>query len=582
MQGVCIVVTPLIALMKDQVEHLLEKDIQAFAIHSGLQPAEIVAALDDAAEGKIKFLYISPERIDTPVFQDFLQDVEVCLIAVDEAHCISQWGYDFRPAYLKIARLRLALKDAPVIALTASATEEVQKDIIEKLYFRKFSVFRQSFERKNLSYSSFKVDNKIAKLTEICKNVAGSAIVYCKSRRLTQDVAAFLNAHKLNADFYHAGLEPEVRALKQEQWMNGDKRIMVCTNAFGMGIDKPDVRVVVHHDMPDCLENYYQEAGRAGRDGNKSYAVLLYTDRDITELKNFVDIRFPAFEVIKKTYGYIADFLHLPSGTGEGLSFDFDFVAFVENFKLDTLQTMYAIKAIEQQGHFQLNDSIFLSSKVQFIADRDNIEAFEDAHEALEPIIKVLLRTYEGIFSKTVSINEERIARKLHISEADVFAQLKQLHALRLIQYIPQKDNPQLLYLMNRSKAEDMFFNHSAYLSRKEKYNQRLAVMLKYAGLQQQCRSAYISAYFGDEAANDCGVCDNCLNKNRKPLSKERFDSITSQLLDVIRQKPATITQLLAELKHYGKTDLWKVIRFLQAEKTIRLDSDGRLHANRQ
>lgn len=579
MQGVCIVVSPLIALMKDQIEHLQQKGIAAEAIHSALTREEIANILDDTVEGKVKFLYISPERIDTPAFQEFIASAQVSLIAVDEAHCISQWGYDFRPSYLRIAQLRLHCKAAPVIALTASATQKVQKDIIEKLYFRKYDIFSRPFERPNLSYSVFKVENKMAKLTRVFKNVPGSAIVYCKSRRLTQDVAAFLRMQGFNTDYYHAGLSAEQRTQKQEKWMKEEVLIMVCTNAFGMGIDKPNVRVVAHYDIPDCLENYYQEAGRAGRDGEKSYAVLLCNEKDLQDLKALPGIRYPSFEYIKKVYGYIADFLQLPDGVGQGESFDFNFNIFVDNFKLEALPAMYAVKAIEQQGHIQYNESVFLSSKVQFTTDRDNVETFEDANEALEPIIKVLLRTYEGIFSKDVAVNEVRLAQKLHVSEEVIKKQLVSLHQQRIIHYTPRTDIPQIYFLLNRAIPKYMFFDHAAYEQKRKSFEERLTVMINYAQLNKTCRSAYISRYFGDKQAKNCGVCDNCINKKKQSLTPKNFEHISAEIMTVIKDNNLSTTELEMHFKKFDKTYLWQCIDFLIAEKKIILSKDGKIQS---
>ena len=575
--GICLVVSPLIALMKDQVQHLQEKGISAETIHSALSKEELEDILYDAEKGNIKFLYISPERIDTPVFQEFMQVAKICLIAVDEAHCISQWGYDFRPSYLRIAKLRYHSKNIPVIALTASATERVQKDIIEKLHFRKYNIFRKSFERPNVSYSVFHVENKLTKLAEVLRNVPGTAIVYCKSRRLTQDVSNYLKAKGFNTDYYHAGLDATLRTKKQQQWMNAEVQIIVCTNAFGMGIDKPDVRVVVHYDTPDCLENYYQEAGRAGRDGKKSYAVLLYTTKDIEELKALPDIRFPDFETVKKVYGYMGDYLQLPVGSGQGESFNFNFNIFAENFKLNPLQTIYAIKAIEQQGHIQYNESIFLSPKVQFTTDRDTVEALEDANEKLEPLIKTLLRTYEGIFSKSVSVNETRLAHKLKLPEVEVKNQLMSLHSQRIIQYSPQKDLPQIYFLMSRAAPKYMYFDHQSYNQKRKSFQDRLRVMINYTQIDKTCRSGFISRYFDDRMAKDCGVCDNCLKRKKKQLSSEKFKQLSDEMLASLQANAFTTNQLEAMYKNYGKANVWQVIHFLISEEKITMSSDGKL-----
>ena len=405
-EGLCLVISPLIALMKDQVENLRRKNITAFAIYSGMSRAEVINTLKVATNSNCKFLYVSPERLETNLFKEYLPGMNINLVAVDEAHCISQWGYDFRPPYLRIAALREELKDVPVLALTASATKEVQDDICEKLQFKEKNIFRQSFERKNLSYSVFKVDSKINKVIEILNKVQGSAIVYCKSRKRTKEIAELLQLQNIVADFYHAGLPQEERNKRQEDWIKNKTRVIVCTNAFGMGIDKPDVRSVVHADVPDCLENYYQEAGRAGRDGEKSFAVLLYDDNDITELEGLADIRYPSLDDIKNVYQSVANYLQIPAGSGEGNYFDFDINDFVKKFKLNTHTAIYSLKALEQDNWLSLNEQVFLPSKIKFTTTKEALYDFERSHPELEPAIKALLRGYEGIFDFPTSISE--------------------------------------------------------------------------------------------------------------------------------------------------------------------------------
>lgn len=576
-KGLCIVISPLIALMKDQVENLNARGVHAAAIHSGLNKEDINEILQDAFNEKLKFLYVSPERIDTTVFQDFLGNANVNLIAVDEAHCISQWGYDFRPSYLKIARIRLIVKSAPIIALTASATDIVKKDIIEKLYFRKYDIITRSFERPNLSYSVFFVENKITKLVEILRKVSGSGIVYGKTRRIVQDIATMLRNQNINADFYHAGIDADLRAEKQKKWINNQTRIIVCTNAFGMGIDKPDVRVVVHYDTPDCLENYYQEAGRAGRDELKAYAVLLYNQKDINDFKALPDVRFPGFEIIQKIYGYIGDYLQVPSGTGKDMSFNFNFKTFIENFKLDTLQTIYAIKAIEEQGHIQYNENLFVASKVQFITDRDNVEAFEDAHESLEPIIKALLRTYEGIFSKNVYISEDKLAGKLRTTSKEVKKQLNILHKQGIINYTAQTDIPQIYFLMNRSVPKYMYFDHEAYKTRKHAFEKKLKHIINYVALSKTCRSTYIARYFGDEKIKDCGICDNCLKRKTKPLTAHKLAEISKEIEDLLTGNSMSLTQMENRLTKFTPKNIKETLHYLHSEGKILLQTDGKI-----
>ncbi|HQX72753.1 MAG TPA: ATP-dependent DNA helicase RecQ, partial [Chitinophagaceae bacterium] len=383
-EGLCLVISPLIALMKDQVENLRRKGITAFAIYSGMSRKEVINTFKVASDSNCKFLYVSPERLETSLFKEYLPGLGINLVAVDEAHCISQWGYDFRPPYLRIAALREELPGIPVLALTASATPAVQHDICEKLEFRNDEIFRQSFERSNLSYSAFKVDSKINKIIEIVRKVPGSSIVYCKSRKRTKEISELLQLQKISADFYHAGLVQEERNKKQEAWISNKTRVIVCTNAFGMGIDKPDVRTVVHADVPDCLENYYQEAGRAGRDGKTSYAVLLYDERDLHELQEMAALRFPSLEDIRNIYQSVANYLQIPTGTGEGQYYDFDISDFLKKFNCTSHTTLYSLKALEQEDWISFNEQVFLPSSVVFTVNKDSLYEFERSNAGLD------------------------------------------------------------------------------------------------------------------------------------------------------------------------------------------------------
>ena len=457
--GICLVVSPLIALMKDQVENLRKKGILAAAIYSGMSRGLMVQTLKNIAHGPYKFLYISPERIETSLFQEYLPAFNANLIAVDEAHCISQWGYDFRPSYLRIAALRESLPDVPVLALTASATEEVQKDICEKLGFKHLTIFRPSFHRKNLSYSVFPVDVKIKKLLEILTKVRGSALIYCKSRKRTVETASLLQMHGLSAQAYHAGLSQEQRNKRQQEWIENKTLIMACTNAFGMGIDKPDVRTVVHIDVPDCLENYYQEAGRAGRDGNKSYAVLLYDNRDVEELSNAHIKRFPSFTQIKDVYTALANFLQVGIHTGEGISYPFHFETFIKNFKLDSYTALYSLKTLEQDGWFDFNEKNFTPSTLVFTTNKEQLYQFQDSHPEYEPLLTTLLRTYEGIFDFPAFISENLLSRLMEQEEEKIKEILKKIAAFRIIEYIPQNDASFILFKKNRVGTEALTIN---------------------------------------------------------------------------------------------------------------------------
>ena len=575
MDGLCLVISPLIALMKDQTETLRKKGITAFAIFSGMKRFEVINTLKTACESNCKFLYVSPERLETSLFKEYLPALNVRLIAVDEAHCISQWGYDFRPPYLRIALLREELPGIPVLALTASATPAVQNDICEKLQFTHQQIFRQSFARPNLSYSVFREDSKINKLVDILNNVNGSSIVYCRSRRRTKDIAEQLATFHIDADFYHAGLAADERSRKQEAWIDNKIRTIVCTNAFGMGIDKPDVRTVVHFDMPDCLENYYQEAGRAGRDQKKSYAVLLYQPDEITELNKQAALRFPDIETIRKIYQSIASYLQLPAGSGEGNYFDFDTGDFIRKFNLPAYEVTNVLKVLEQEGFMSFNEQVFTPTRVQFVCNKETLYQFEKENEPLEPLIKLLLRSYGGIFDMPVAVYEKQMAGLLKKDITQIKQMLVTLHRFQVIRYEPQKENPQLYLLQARVRSEDLTINPVNYKKRKELYEQRLQHFIRYTENTKDCRSVITGNYFGDNNMQPCGICDNCLQLKKKNLTAAGFDDIRQRIEKTLSGGPVATTVLLKQVKSIQKEQFWQVIEFLQAEKKIAVNSDG-------
>jgi ATP-dependent DNA helicase RecQ len=581
MDGLCLVISPLIALMKDQVENLRKKGITAFSIYSGLSRKEVINIMKVATNSNCKFLYVSPERLETNLFKEYLPALDICLLAVDEAHCISQWGYDFRPPYLRIAALREELPGVPVLALTASATPTVQKDICEKLAFRKENIFRRSFERPNLSYSVFNVDSKINKITEILQKVPGSSIVYCKSRRRTKEFSDQLNEKGIKADFYHAGLTQEQRNTKQEQWIRNNIRTIVCTNAFGMGIDKPDVRVVVHADVPDCLENYYQEAGRAGRDEKKAYAVLLHNDKEVKDLKALPDTRFPDVKKFRTVYEAIMNYLQIPLGSGGGNYYDFDITSFTSKFKLESPLVIYSIKALEQEELLSFNEQIFMPSKIQFVTGKDYLYEFEKNYPALEPLIKTLLRSYEGIFDQPVAVHERSIAAILRQPEADIVRDLKKLHGAAIIEYIPQKDSPQLFLIANRAKADELRINTANHEKRKLQFVGRVGAMISYVREKDECRSSSIANYFGDDSLKPCNICDNCLRGANKKLGKEEFESIEKVLMDALQGKSLQAKELLQSFTGVKKEKAWKVLEFLQSENKVKVDQRGNISVHK-
>lgn len=579
-EGLCLVVSPLIALMKDQVENLKQKGIPSLAIYSGMNFLEIKKTLQNAAYGNYKFLYVSPERLETNLFLEYLPALHINLIAVDEAHCISQWGYDFRPSYMRIAALREQLPDVPVLALTASATKPVQDDICDKLLFSEtHQRFLQSFERPNLSYSVFNVASKQNKLLEILKNVPGTAIVYCKSRKHTKEIADLLLMNKINADYYHAGLNNEERNKKQEDWVNNKTRVIVCTSAFGMGIDKPDVRVVIHYDVPDCLENYYQEAGRAGRDRKRAYAVLLYNNKEIESLLQQADLRFPKEDEIKKVYIALMNHLQVPAGAGEGMDFDFDIANFSNAFKINILTATYAVKTLEQEAILSFNEVFFKPSTVVFTSSREDLNDFEKQYPLLDPILKGLLRSYEGIFDFPATVYESQLAKFLQADKEQLKKDLKKLNDLGVISYVPQKDKPQVTLLQNRMYTDSYTINTIDYLKRRLSFEQRVAAMVEYVQKGLGCRSQHIALYFAAAKINACGICDNCINEKALHISTEEFTAIADQILRLTTGHSIQVNNILASLGGIKKEKVWKVMNYLQAERKLQADKEGYITA---
>ncbi len=577
-EGICLVISPLIALMKDQVQNLKNKGIPALSIYTGMSFLEVKKTLQNAAHGNYKFLYVSPERLETNLFLEYLPIINISLIAVDEAHCISQWGYDFRPPYLRIAQLREQLPNTPLLALTASATSKVQDDICEKLVFSKtHHRFQQSFERANLSYSIFNVASKQNKLLEILNNVKGSAIIYCKSRRHTKDIADMLLLNNINAIYYHAGLGNDERNKRQESWINNNTRVIACTNAFGMGIDKPNVRVVVHYDVPDCLENYYQEAGRAGRDGKRAYAVLLYNSRELTDLLLQPDIRFPDKDEIKKVYSAVMNYLQIAAGSGEGSNFDFDLAAFAAAFKINILTATYVIKTLEQEDVLSFNEVFFKPSTLVFTCDKNQLIAFEQQYPQLKPIIKGLLRSYEGIFDFPAAINEGELAKFIQKKLPDIQKELTRLYQLGLIDYSPRKDKPQITLLQNRMYADSFVINLTDYLKRKKNFKNRIESIISYTKETVICRSRMIAEYFNDTGLKACGICDNCINQANLVISTQEFEMIAGKIFEQIDKQSIMPKELMKKLTGINKNKFWKVTDYLLSEKKIIIKKEGQI-----
>lgn len=574
-EGLCLVISPLIALMKDQVENLQKKNIAAIALHSGLSFVEVKNILQNAVNDTYKFLYVSPERLESNLFKDYLINLNVNLLAVDEAHCISQWGYDFRPSYLNVVKLRNVFPHTPVIALTASATPKVQHDIIEQLQLKNTITFRQSFERKNISYSIFNIEDKLGKLLSVLQNVPGSSLVYCKSRKFAHKLAAHLQNLGIVTDYYHAGLPATERQQKQEDWIHNRIRVMVCTNAFGMGIDKPDVRSVIHFHLPNCIENYYQEAGRAGRDGKKSFAVLLYNNADEKEFLESLNTRFPSIGTLKHIYQQIANYLNLPIGIGEGNSYDFDLGHFAKTYSLDIIEVINSLKAIEQEGHFTFNEAVFLPSKINFLADKFLLQEIEKNNPNQDAIVKCLLRTYEGIYDDETSISEKFIAKLVKTKLSTVVEILQQLHDNRILDYKPQKTTPQLFFNYNRAPANHITFNNKKYLWRKQQYTQKLQAMQSFLKEKNECRAQLIASYFGDETTPICGICDVCLQKKQTPLTAQELEWLKEKIFAILQNNSMPVTLLLPQLKPFARYKIWQGLLFLQDEKVITIDKFG-------
>lgn len=570
-KGICLVITPLIALMKDQVETLKNKGIPALAIHSGMSFTEVKKTLENALYGNFKFLYVSPERLTTRLFKEYLPALPVNLIAVDEAHCISQWGYDFRPPYLTIADIREVKPGIPVLALTASATKKVQEDICDKLHFSNAKIFRQSYERPNLSYSVLEVEVKINKLLEIIQKVSGCGIVYCRSRKRTKEIAELLRLHHINADYYHAGLSHADRNEKQTKWLQNETRIMVCTNAFGMGIDKPDVRLVVHVDIPDSIESYYQEAGRAGRDGKKSYAVLLYKKSDIKDLRQIPDIRFPNIEEIRKVYQALVNYLQLPAGSGEDRYFDFDLALFAKQFKLGVLTTTYAIKAMEQEGILSYNEQLFIPSTIVFCCSKSTLEEFEKVYPQAEPYIKYLLRSYGGIMDVPTQVSEKQMAKTLKKDIALIKKILTRLSQKKIIVYQPQKDTPQIQFLYNRVVTENLYIDNIRYAERKKVLIDQIDAITQYVENKVKCRSEFIAVYFNDFSTQPCGICDNCIEMKKTIITSAEFSSFQHTIMDLLEKRAMTLRELTNKIKGVDHKKMWAIVKHLMEENLVEM-----------
>ena len=576
-EGLCIVITPLIALMKDQVRNLRERGIKALAVYSGMTREEIVVALENCIFGDFKFLYISPERLNTEIFQTKLKRMKVCMITIDESHCISQWGYDFRPAYLNIADIRKLLPDVPVLALTATATPEVVKDIQERLSFKEGSqVFRMSFERKNLAYIVRYTESKQEEILHILNKVQGSAIIYTRNRKRTREIAEMLITNNITATFYHAGLANEAKDQRQKSWLSGENRVMVATNAFGMGIDKPDVRIVIHADVPDSPEAYFQEAGRAGRDGNKAYAVLLYAKSDKTTLNKRITDTFPDKEYIREVYEHIQFHYQMAMGDGFGCTYPFNIDEFCRNFKHFPIQVDSALKILNRAGYLEYTDEQDNASRLIFTLQRDELYKLQEYDADIEKLINVILRSYTGLFTDYVYINEESLEIRSGLSRQRIYDILVMLTQRRVLHYIPRKKTPYIIYTRERQEKNRIQLTRDVYEDRKESYATRIKAMVEYATAEEKCRSRMLLRYFGEKNENNCGQCDVCLQKHDTGIKQGEFLQWKERILETLSESPCLVADLATRLNAEIER-IEPIVSFLIAEEFIRV-KDGYLY----
>lgn len=574
MEGVCLVISPLIALMKDQVYNLQKKGIAAEAIFSGMRHSDIDRILDNAVYGGLKFLYLSPERLKTDLALARIKQMKVNLLAIDEAHCISQWGYDFRPSYLQISELREHLPKTPVLALTATATPDVVKDIQEKLLFKKENIFQKSFLRSNLAYVVMEPEDKITKALDIVKKVPGSGVIYVRNRKKTKEIAFVLRQNGIIADFYHAGLSVEERSQKQDAWIKDQTRIMVSTNAFGMGIDKPNVRLVVHIDVPDNLEAYFQEAGRGGRDEKKAYSVLLTDKNDAYMLRKSFENAFPKMQTIRQVYRALGSYFQLGIGATGGESYDFDILEFCHNFRFENhLEVLSAIKVLEQAEWLVMSESIYIPSSLMIIVSNQEMYAYQLKNKKADLLLKTISRAYEGIFTNLVFINEFSIANALKMSREDLIKMFNVLQKEGIINYQEKKDKPQIIFLKERLNADDITIDMKLYNFRKERYLFRIEKTIRYM-TAKNCRSQMLLEYFGEKNVKECGTCDFCLQQDKDKISTEDFERYKAKIFSLLQKETLTVNQVIDSFSEKIRPQIVKVVTYLTEELIVLRDGE--------
>ena len=573
MEGLCLVITPLIALMKDQVAHLVEKGIPAAAIYSGMHPDALELAYNQAAYGRLKFLYVSPERLQTDAFIEALKRMKVCLLAVDESHCISQWGYDFRPPYLKIADIRPYMPKTPVLALTATATAKVVDDIQLRLGFKHKNVFQSSFERKNVTYNVYHEADKYGVLRRKLEAMTeGSAIVYVRNRKRTQVISDWLNSVGISATFYHAGLDAKTRDERQELWMQGKVKVIAATNAFGMGIDKPDVRLVIHMDLPDSIEAYFQEAGRAGRDLKSSEAFLLVSPADIKRLQENLTQSFPELERIKLIYNALGNYFNIPVGAGENVSYPFVISDFANRYDFSVVEVFHTLKILEKEGFLMLSDSFDEPSKVMIKASRDDIYGFQVNNPQYSELIKYMLRSLPGVLTDFVKINEEVLAKKTGLALDKVIEQLKKLESYQFLSYAPRNDKPQVLFLSEFVDAKHFGLSKENYYDRKKDAEERVKAVVEFVNNDEECRSVQLLRYFNEKTRKTCGRCDVC---QRQDQHRVPYDSIEERVRSVMREEGQPMKDVLSQCSDYNESQVLDTIRFLVDNGVLQYERDG-------